>query len=185
MRGGAATGFGPRIILWMSIVADTLNGAIVGVRMKRGICLLALLFVAPWLRAEWLEEPGRVVASTEGEFADVRQNLADAIIGQGLVESGTSHVGEMLERTGRDLGAGKTVYGEAEVVEFCSAQLTRAMVEADPHDLVNCPYRIAVYSLAGTPDTVYLAYPRPTVGGATPELEAVEALLRLIVEDSL
>ena len=153
--------------------------------MKRVTGLVALLLAAPLLQAEWVEEPGRVVASTEGEFADVRQNLADAIIGQGLVESGTSHVGEMLERTGRDLGAGKPVFGAAEVVEFCSAQLTRAMVEADPHALVNCPYRIAVYTLAGIPDTVYLAYPRPTAGGATPELEAVEALLQLIVEESL
>ncbi len=152
--------------------------------MRRGWMLLALLLAAPLLRAEWLEEPDRVVVSTEGSFADTRQYLADAIIGQGLVESATSHVGDMLERTGRDLGT-TSVYAEAEVVEFCSASLTQAMTVADPHAIVHCPYRIAIYTLTGEPEVVYLTYPRPTVGGATPELEAVEALLREVVEASL
>jgi len=153
--------------------------------MQRWIGLAALLLAAAQLQAESIERPERVVATTSGPFADVRQNLADAIIGQGLVESGTSHVGAMLERTAADLGAGDPVFGAAEVVEFCSAQLTRALVEADPHAIVHCPYRIAIYTLAGAPETVYLAFPRPTVGGATPTLEAVEALLRLIVEEAL
>lgn len=153
--------------------------------MKRWFGLAALLLAATQLQAEWIEAPDRVVATTAGAYADVRQNLADAIIGQGLVESGTAHVGAMLERTAADLGAGAAVFGAAEVVEFCSAQLTRALVEADPHAIVHCPYRIAIYTLAGAPETVYLAYPRPTAGGATPTLEAVEALLRLIVEESL
>ena len=153
--------------------------------MRRGLVFIVLLVASPWsFAAEWLEAPGRVVVSTGAAYADVRQNLADAIIGQGLVESGVSHVGEMLTRTGRDLGT-TSVYADAEVVEFCSAPLTQAMTAADPHALVNCPYRVAVYTLAAEPGTVYLAYPRPTVGGATPELEAVEALLRLVVEESL
>lgn len=152
--------------------------------MRQGWVLVALLLAAPLLRAEWLEESSRVVVSTEGTFADMRQNVADAIIGQGLVESAASHVGEMLERTGRDLGT-TSVYAEAEVVEFCSASLTQAMTAADPHAIVHCPYRIAIYTLTGEPGVVYLAYPRPTVGGATPELEAVEALLREVVEASL
>lgn len=153
--------------------------------MNRCLVLCALLLAAPLLQAEdWQEQPGRVVVSTEGEFADVRQNVGDAIVGQGLVESGTSHVGEMLERTGRDLGT-TSVFAEAEVIEFCSAALTQAMTAADPHAIVNCPYRIAVYTLTASPGVVYLSYPRPTAGGATPELEAVEALLRLVVEESL
>ena len=151
--------------------------------MKRGLVLTALLLVAPLSSAERLETPGRVVVTIEGAFADIRQNVANAIIGQGLVESSVSHVGEMLERTGRDLGT-TSVFTEAEVVEFCSAPLTQAMTGADPHAIVNCPYRIAVYTLASEPGVVYLAYPRPTAGGATPELEAVEALLNLVVEES-
>ncbi len=151
--------------------------------MHRILWLVLLLAVTP-LRAEWLEDQGMVVASTQGTFADVRQNVADAIIGQGLVENSTAQVGEMLARTGADLGT-RSVYAHAEVVEFCSAPLTQAMTAANPHAIVHCPYRIAVYTLAAQPDTVYLAYPRPTAGGATPELEAVEALLRLVVEESL
>lgn len=152
--------------------------------MNRCLVLCALLFSAPLLHAEWQEQPDRMVVSTEGTFADVRQGVAEAIVGQGLVESSASHVGEMLERTGRDLGT-TSVFADAEVIEFCSASLTQAMTAADPHAIVYCPYRIAVYTLAAEPGVVYLAYPRPTAGGATPELEAVEALLRLVVEESL
>ncbi len=151
--------------------------------MKRGLILAVLLLLAPHASAERLETQGRVVVSIEGTFADIRQNVANAIIGQGLVESGVSHVGEMLERTGRDLGT-TSVFADAEVIEFCSAALTQAMTAADPHTVVNCPYRVAVYTLTAEPGVVYLAYPRPTAGGATPELEAVEALLRLVVEES-
>ncbi|MDX1592606.1 MAG: DUF302 domain-containing protein [Gammaproteobacteria bacterium] len=149
------------------------------------ILLGALLAVATGpLPAGWLVEPDRVVVDVEGIFADVRFNLENAIIGEGLVESGTSRVGEMLERTGRDLGT-TSVYGEAVVVEFCSAPLTQALTDADPHDLVHCPYRIAVYTLRARPGTVYLAYPRPTAGGATPEREAIEALLRRVIEGAI
>jgi uncharacterized protein (DUF302 family) len=147
--------------------------------------LIALLLLSPPLVAEWRDDGQRVVTSTAGEFADVRQFLADAIIEQGLVESGTAHVADMLERTAKDLGGGPPVFGHAEVVEFCSAKLTRELVEADPHDLVHCPYRIAVYTLAGAPDTVYFAYDKPTAGRATPAREAIEALLKSVVEASL
>lgn len=153
--------------------------------MKRNLLPAVALLLALPLAAETLDDGHRVVVSTTGAFADVRQYVADAIVEQGLVESSSAHVAEMLERTGKDLGAGPPTYLQAEVVEFCSAQLTRAMVAADPHDLVSCPYRVAVYVLASQPDTVYLAYPKPTAAGATPEREAIEALLRQVVESAL
>ena len=156
------------------------------VRLFATLALLAVaVAVAGAAHAEWSDDGQRVVVTTEAAFADVRFDLENAIIGRGLVVSDVAKVGEMLERTAADLGYAPSPYAAAEVVEFCSAPLTRAMVDADRADLVHCPYRIAVYALVDEPGTVYLAYPKPTAGGATPPREAVEALLRELVEEVL
>ena len=55
-----------------------------------------------------------------------------ALDGRGLVVSSISYVGEMLERTGKDLGRTKKIYGKANVMEFCSAVISRDMMEKNP-----------------------------------------------------
>jgi len=147
--------------------------------------LLACLLVGAAQAQEWRDDGHRVVVRASGEFADIRSNLEQAIIGAGLTVSTVGHVGEMLERTAPDLGFTGSPVGHADVVEFCSALLTRRMVEANPADLVQCPYRIAVYTLPGEAGSVYLAFAKPTASGATPPLEAIEQLLRRLVEESL
>jgi uncharacterized protein (DUF302 family) len=120
-----------------------------------------------------------------GEFADVRDDVTDAILERGMVITNVSKVGEMLERTGRDLGDSKRIYGDAEVLEFCNAVISRRSLEADPHSIVYCPYRIAVYSLVNAPEKIYLAYPKLRAGAAGEReaaLKAVENLLRNIIE---
>jgi uncharacterized protein (DUF302 family) len=102
-------------------------------------------------------DAARVVAA-KGTYADVKDDLVAAIEQRGLVINAVSHVGDMLERTGRDLGKTKRIYDKAEVIEFCSATASRAMTEADPRNLVYCPYTIAIYTLPGKPGVVYLAH---------------------------
>jgi uncharacterized protein (DUF302 family) len=126
--------------------------------------------------------------STEGTFEEVRSNVEMAIVDRGMVVSGVSEIAEMLNRTGQDLGATRQVYLHAEVVEFCSAVLSRDMMEADPHTIVFCPYSVAIYVLPDEPETVYLAYRR--LGPADSDesrqtLEEVDALLKGVVEDSM
>lgn len=121
------------------------------------------------------------VIAAKGTFADVKGDLVTAIEQRGLVINSTSHVGDMLERTGRDLGKTKRIYDHAEVLEFCSATVSRAMMEADPRNLVYCPYTIAVYTLPGKPGVVYLAH-RKYPGSAA--LKAVADLLDGIVADA-
>ncbi len=138
--------------------------------------LLGLLLVLPAAADE-----GASVVAAKGSFADVKDDLVTAIEQRGLVINSTSHVGDMLERTGRDLGKTKRIYDQAEVVEFCSATVSRAMMEADPHNLVYCPYTIAIYTLPGKPGVVYLAhrkYPRSAA------LKPVADLLDGIVADA-
>lgn len=154
-------------------------------RLKLLCCLLCLMSAALAAQAAASEVQLR---SLRGEFADIRERVVTALQNRGLVVSYTARVGDMLERTGRDLGRNERVYGSAEVLEFCSAVLSRDAMEADPHSIVYCPYAIAVYTLPGTPGTVYLSYRAPAVADesrAARALRAVGLLLADIVDEAM
>jgi len=84
-----------------------------------------------------------------------------AIENRGLVVNYTAHIADMLQRTGTDIGASRRIYDHAEVVEFCSASLSRKMMEADPHNIVLCPFAISIYTLPGEKNTTWVAYRKP------------------------
>lgn len=98
------------------------------------------------------------IHSTASSFDDVKERLIFAIENRGLVINYTARVGAMLERTGGDIGSSRSIYTNAEVLEFCSATLSRATMEADPHNIAHCPYSIAVYALSRERERVYVAY---------------------------
>ena len=126
--------------------------------------------------------------TTRGDFDTVKQDVEIAITNRGLVIDHTSHIGAMLDRTGKDLGTTKPVYGEAESVQFCSAVISRRTMEADPTNIVFCPYIIVMYTLPQDPKTVFVGYRRPLpVGSETSKasLRAVEDLLDGIVKEAL
>lgn len=123
-------------------------------------------------------DEGASVVAAKGKFADVKDDLVAAIEQRGLVINFVAHVGDMLERTGRDLGKTKRVYDQAEVIEFCSATISRAMMEADPQNLVYCPYTIAVYTLPGKPGVVYLAHRKlPRTAALKPAADLVQGII--------
>src|SRR5574341_175535 len=105
----------------------------------------------------------------KGTFDDVKQLLIVAIENQGFVVDHLSKVGEMLERTGRDLGATRKIYERAEVLEFCSAKYSRKLMEADPTMLAFCPFAIGIFALPGETDTVHLVYRRMQADGVGPQ----------------
>lgn len=126
--------------------------------------------------------------STSAEFDDIRERVVTALENRGLVLSYTARVGDMLERTGRDLGSDKPIYGKAETLEFCSAAISRETMAADPRNIVFCPYAIALYTLPQAPRTVYLAYRAPPAFGddaSVRALQKVEKLLADIVSEAL
>ena len=129
-----------------------------------------------------------VVRSTKGEFKDVKERVLHAIENRGLVLNYTARIGAMLERTGKDIGAARQVFAEAEMLEFCSAKISRDTMEADPRNIVFCPYAIAIYVLPKEPGKVYLAYRRPAASGperSVKSLRAVDKLLADIVAEAL
>ena len=54
-----------------------------------------------------------IIYEKEGEFADVREDLVDAIINQGYVIDYNGRPSEMLKRTRKDVG-GQPLYLQAE-----------------------------------------------------------------------
>ncbi len=101
-----------------------------------------------------------VVFKAQGNYADVRDFIRMGIESEGLVINNVGHIADMLERTGKDLGATRKVYEYGEQFEFCSSTLSRAMMEVDPHAIALCPFIISVYQKAGD-KTVYVSYRRP------------------------
>ena len=133
-------------------------------------------------------EPVRVLLSTKDDFENVSENIKDAIADRGIKINNISHIGNMLARTAADVGGTKLVYKEAEAVEFCSSTISRATMEADPHNISYCPYIIAIYVIPEQPDTVYVSYRKPPQVGeqaSRDSLKAVGDLLDGIVNDAL
>jgi len=107
-------------------------------------------------------DPHPVVAySKQAKFEDVRDDLKAAIEAKGLVIDYHSFVNRMLERTGKDVGSSKKLYLDAQSFVFCSASLSRKMMEADLANVAMCPYSMVVYATAQEPGKVYVAYRRP------------------------
>ncbi len=123
----------------------------------------------------------------EDDFSFIRDMVIQGIADRGLKVNNVSHIGDMLERTGKDLGAGGKIYEHAEAIEFCSATVSRRMMEADPHNIVFCPYIVYIYQLPGEGRT-WIAYriPRgPASAASRSALRAVEELLQGIIGDAV
>lgn len=161
--------------------------------MKKGIhgLVILLLTVGGLLAAcanDNTHANGQVVFVKEDDYALIRDNLEQAIIGRGLVVTSVSRVGDMLDRTGRDLGVARQVYTYAEVLEFCSAALSRMMMEADPLNIVFCPYSIAIFERADQPGRIYLAHRRLQglgSGEVSDTMKKIDALLDGIIQEAL
>lgn len=122
------------------------------------------------------------VFKTKGTFADVKEAVVQAITGRGFVINNISHIGNMLERTGKDLGAGKKVYLDAEALEFCSATVSRHMMESDADNIVFCPYIIAIYVVPSKPDEVRVAFRKTQMVGSKESQAALKAVNELLTE---
>ena len=128
-----------------------------------------------------------VLFQAHGKFQDVRDSVAMAIEGKGLKITHSNYIADMLERTGKDLGATKQIYEFGEQMEFCSATVSRVMMEADPHAMVLCPYSISVYKMPKD-EHIYVAFRKPP-SSKNPALKKamaeVEKLLTEIVKDAI
>jgi uncharacterized protein (DUF302 family) len=110
----------------------------------------------------------------DGSFEDGTFAIENAIINRGLVIDFVSHVGDMLNRTGTDVGSDVEIFANADIFLFCSAAVSRSVMEADPMNIVHCPYNIFVAETADGVIFGHRAYPDGP-------MQEVEALLDAII----
>jgi uncharacterized protein (DUF302 family) len=113
----------------------------------------------------------------DGSFDDATFSVESAIVDKGLVIDHVSHTGEMLERTRGDVG-GEKLYEAADIYLFCSATVSRQVMEQDPALIAFCPYSIFITDIEGKVEVGFRNYPEGP-------MDAVEALLESIVQDAI
>ncbi len=114
----------------------------------------------------------------DGSFGDAAFAVENAIVNQGLVIDSVSHVGEMLARTKDDVGGTNDLFEAADLFQFCSATLSRKVIEVDPLNIAHCPYRIFVTEKDGKVTVGYLTMPEGP-------MKEVEALLEKIAKEAV
>jgi len=119
-----------------------------------------------------------VTHAFDGSFDDATFAVESAIVGRGLVIDYVSHTGAMLERTAADVGSDVTLFGNADIFLFCSAVLSRKVMEADPMNIAHCPYGIFV---AEREDQVMVGYRTYPDG----PMQEVQALLESIAVEAV
>ncbi|WP_299029690.1 DUF302 domain-containing protein [uncultured Sulfitobacter sp.] len=142
----------------------------------RSLIIAGLLSIAGLTAAH--AQDTSVVYPFDGSFEDATFGVESAIIGKGLVIDYVSHTGEMLNRTARDVGSDVVLFEEADIFVFCSAVLSRKVMEADPMNIAHCPYGIFVASKEGEVMVGYRTYP------AGP-MQEVQALLDEIAREAV
>ena len=132
---------------------------------------LALIAATPLAAQEAITTP------FDGSFEDATFAVENAIVNRGLVVDWVSHVGEMLNRTGADVGSDTRVFENADVFLFCSAVLSREVMEADPMNIIHCPYGVFVAETADGVVVGHRSYPDGP-------MQKVQALLDEIVTEA-
>lgn len=119
-----------------------------------------------------------VLYEYDGSFEDATFGTREAIIGRGLNIDYVSHVGEMLARTKDDVGGTTDLFANAEIYVFCSASISRKVMEADPMNIAHCPYNIFVIETPGEDGKVYVGHRDLPKGTMNPVRELLEAIAR-------
>ena len=89
---------------------------------------------------------------------DVEFALESAILDMGLAIDFVSHSGAMLERTREDVGSDVVLFTGATIYNFCSATVSRQVIEADINNIIYCPYSIYAYSTPDNPDETVVGH---------------------------
>jgi uncharacterized protein (DUF302 family) len=124
-------------------------------------------------------------AAKKASFDDVKFELSNAIIDRGLKVDFSGSISQMLDRTGADVGSTQQVYKHAEFMSFCSAKLSRQMMEADAANVAFCPYTVFIYETTAAPGEIVVGYrpfPQPGNMASQAALGEIDKLLAAIIK---
>lgn len=111
--------------------------------------------------------------TTDAPFAEVIADLEDAVVNRGFVVDYHGHIGDMLARTAGDIAGSKPLYKAAEILQFCSATISRKAMEADIANIAYCPYVLFAYEAAEDPGKVTLGFRRLPAGGGRDDVNTL------------
>ena len=138
--------------------------------MRNLISAMALCLATP------LAAQNMMTVTVPETLDDMEFAVESAIIDMGLTIDFTSHTGEMLERTRADVGSEVVLFGGATIYNFCSAKISRQVMELDISNVAFCPYAVFVYTLPGNPDETIVGhrvYPGESMAAANAMLDAI------------
>lgn len=144
--------------------------------MKMILAALVAFCLAPSIALAH-DERGFEAKQSEQAFDDVVQATKDAIVAKGYVIDYHGFIGDMLKRTGPDVGSTEVLYEDAEFFTFCSAVLSRKMMEADPVNIAHCPYVVFVYQKTETNETTVGYRKLPSGPAFDPVTAALEEII--------
>lgn len=141
--------------------------------MKTFLYACATMFlVSPILAAE------ATTYEYDGQFDDATFAVESAIISKGLTIDYIAHPGEMLARTGAAVGSDVKIFEAADIFVFCSAVLSRKVLEIDADNIAYCPYAIFVTDRQGVVTIGFRDFPDG-------EMQIIQQLLDDIVRAAI
>lgn len=106
-------------------------------------------------------------------FEEAVESLRSAIVNRGFKVDYNGHIGEMLDRTAEDVGATQRIFSGAEIFTFCSAVVSRSVMEHDAADIAYCPYVLFVYEKDNSDEGVTIGFRHLPEGGARDQVNDV------------
>ncbi len=138
--------------------------------LKSALISLLMLFPATLIAQDMF------AITVDETHDDMTFAVESAILDMGLTIDFTSHIGEMLERTRSDVGSDIVLFEQATTFNFCSARVSRQVMEANINNVVFCPYAVFVYTLPGAPDQAIIGhqiYPGESMAPANALLDEI------------
>ena len=116
----------------------------------------------------------------DGNYSDTLEAVKEIIKSKGINIAHTLPPGDMLGRTGPAFGITRPILKEGEIIEFCSAKVSHQLIQANPENIVLCPFVISVYVLSDDPANVRMTYRMPYVMDEASQA-AVDAMNDLVI----
>ena len=120
----------------------------------------SLALTASFIMAAPLAAQNMSTVAVQESFDDMEFSVESAILDMGLTIDFVSHSGDMLERTREDVGSDVVLFTNASIFNFCSARVSRQVIEADINNFAYCPYSIFVYATPANPDETIIGHQR-------------------------
>lgn len=113
---------------------------------------------------------------------DMEFALENAILDMGLTIDFISHSGDMLERTRADVGSDIVLFTGATIYNFCSAKVSRQVIEADLGNFMYCPYAIFAYTTPDNPEQTVIGHQIYPGDSMQPANELLDQIIANAVE---